>query len=183
MLRLFIVLFSLTLSSQAMAMQLLDPCRACHKDNGQPVNVDTTPLIGSQNVMYIMGVLQDYAMGKRPTEVAVHKEIPQQLHMMYGAHYSQQPWVSPWQAVDNKRADRGKELIGGCERCHREGGKVQYDDNPRLAGQRMDYLRLRMAQFRKEGRTPPQPKKMRSFMKELSDEQIEDVIHFYARNR
>ncbi|ABK42558.1 cytochrome c553 [Magnetococcus marinus MC-1] len=173
----------LMIPSPSYGGSLLEPCLPCHKKSGEPVKTDVTPLIGSQNTFYLTEVLKDYATGKRPTEVAAHRQIPPHQQAAYAAHFAQQRWVSPWQPVEQKRAERGKSLVKGCERCHREGGRVQFDENPRLAGQRMAYLRLRLHQFRTAGKIPPQPEKMRNFIGELNDEQIEDVVHFYANNR
>nr|CRH07654.1 putative cytochrome subunit of sulfide dehydrogenase [Candidatus Magnetococcus massalia] len=160
----------------------IEACIPCHGEKGRSKKQEI-PLISGMNAPYLQSSLEDYAAGRRATEVAIHRTTPLAHYGAIAEHYAKQLWVSPWQIVDQKRAARGATWNGGCERCHAQDGRSQMDDNPRLAGQRMGYLRSRIAAFRQGDKNPPQPKKMRRFIRELSEEQMEDIIHFYAFKR
>lgn len=74
---------------------------------------------------------------------------------------------------------RGLEKSEVCQSCHgRDGNLVPNDETPRLAGQYEDYLVHALEAYRSGDR---QHAIMNGFAGELSDQDIEDLAAWYAR--
>lgn len=95
------------------------------------------------------------------------------------AYYAGKPFVAANQAFDTDLAARGRLIHDqACGRCHTDGGANAEDDAGLIKGQWMGYLRQTFDEY-KAG-TREQPEKMKSKLDELSDDDIEALIHFYA---
>ncbi|MBF0175634.1 MAG: cytochrome c, class I [Magnetococcales bacterium] len=82
-------------------------------------------------------------------------------------------------SVDPDKAEKGKSLARECEKCHEDGGKKQDEDTPRMAGQWLDYLQLKLGEYKNDEKYP-QPKKMKTQIDKLSVEDLEAVAHYFA---
>lgn len=89
--------------------------------------------------------------------------------------------------VDANLAKKGAKEAKKCEKCHEENGKVQDAEAgiPRMAGQWLDYLLIKMADYKNEALKGhiPQEKKMASQMEEKSAEDLTAIAHFYANEK
>jgi cytochrome c553 len=135
------------------------PCADCHGEKGIPIDKDT-PVIAGQNQGYLYFQLRDYKSGARKDDrmapVAQMLERPDMLAL--AEYFSKQPWPAlgqPQASADvTTRAQRTNTAVG-CTGCHQ--GEYQGEGTqPRLAGQRKDYLLRTMRDFRarKRGNNP-----------------------------
>lgn len=94
-------------------------------------------------------------------------------------HYAALTFVPAVQKFDVALAAAGAVVHKQeCDRCHSEGGSSAADEAGILAGQWMGYLRTSFAQYAADER--PQDKKMREKMENLSADDIEALVHYYA---
>ena len=94
-------------------------------------------------------------------------------------HYAGLPFVPAKQPFDADKAAAGAAVHNdACERCHIEGGKDPSEEAGILAGQWLPYLREAFEDYAADKRE--QPKKMREKMAELSAEDVEALLHYYA---
>ena len=78
-------------------------------------------------------------------------------------------------------AERGKELSAVCATCHGiSGAKSVTPDTPMLAGQSGSYLARTLKDYRSGAR---QNLIMTSFVKDLSNQDIEDLAAWYAEQK
>jgi len=96
------------------------------------------------------------------------------------AHYSAMDFPFAAQPFDAAAADRGAQLHElQCKRCHADAGTDPFDDAGILAGQRSEYLRHSLDEFRNGER--PYPDKMDLKVDPLSAADIDALIAFWAR--
>jgi sulfide dehydrogenase cytochrome subunit len=94
-------------------------------------------------------------------------------------HYAALTFVPAVQEFDAALAEVGAAVHKQeCDRCHSEGGSNAEDEAGILAGQWMGYLRTAFAQYAADER--PQDKKMREKMENLSADDVEALVHYYA---
>ena len=93
-------------------------------------------------------------------------------------HYADQTFVPARQPFDKSVIESGSDLHEiHCETCHMMGGSMA-DRGPRLAGQWAEYLRAAIDQaLSGEHLVPPV---MERRVTELSDEDINALVNFYA---
>lgn len=89
--------------------------------------------------------------------------------------------------VDADLAKKGAGEAKKCEKCHEENGKTQDDEAgiPRMAGQWVDYLLIKMVDYKTEALKDkiPQEKKMASQMESKSADDLKAIAHFYASQK
>ncbi len=78
-----------------------------------------------------------------------------------------------------KPARSGAELSATCAACHGAEGASISDDFPNIAGQHRSYLLYALKGYRSGERINAI---MQSFVKDLSDEELENLAGFYASN-
>ena len=94
-------------------------------------------------------------------------------------YFSKQKFVRAKQQFDAALAEKGKEVHEVyCEKCHAEGGSRAKDDAGMMAGQWMPYLRQAFDEFNTGKR--PIPKKMKRKLEEITPEDMEVLINYYA---
>ena len=69
-----------------------------------------------------------------------------------------------------------------CATCHEDGGRVQEDESPRLAGQWAAYTRYALETCRAEGKRCT-PRKMGERVMKLSDEELEALAQYYESQK
>ena len=105
--------------------------------------------------------------------------------------FAKQKWASagnnPMATRINKRlVKKGKKLARKkCKGCHEARGIPDADDEdtPRLGGQWLDYLMLKMADYKNPDLTVPQPSKMAKKIKKMSAKDLQAIAHFYAAQK
>lgn len=95
------------------------------------------------------------------------------------AHYAALPFVPAKQEFDAALAEAGKTVHArGCDRCHSDGGSNPDDSASILAGQWMGYLEQTFADYSAGERD--QPAAMKKQVDELSEDDVEALLHYYA---
>lgn len=79
-----------------------------------------------------------------------------------------------------KPARSGAELSQACAACHGAEGIAISDDFPNLAGQYRSYLLYALKGYRSGERNNAI---MQSFVKDLSDEELENLAEFYSSKK
>jgi cytochrome c553 len=156
-------------------------CAACHGGNGVP-QLANTPVIWGQQLGYLYLQLRDYKSGARKNgQMSPVAAMLERDDMMALAQYfSQKPWPNLQQPPAPQpvatRAMLANRSIG-CTGCHQEG-YLGEGTQPRLAGQRRDYLARTMADFR-DGTRGNNPG-MSDLMKATSEDDITALAEYLA---
>ena len=94
-------------------------------------------------------------------------------------YFASKPFVRAKQEFDPAKAKAGKKLQSTkCKKCHDDGGSLPDDDAGILAGQWTPYMKKQFKDFTSGERL--MTKKMKKKFDELSDEEKENLIHFFA---
>ncbi|WP_143814674.1 c-type cytochrome [Magnetofaba australis] len=184
MLNAFVVVIALlALPASASAMEpAWKTCDSCHGENGYSTDPNT-PILGGMNAYYLKDALMQYIRLRRPDPAQAHAKLDRKILPQLAQRYAELPWKSApmeKQGINPQRAADGYGMMAKCERCHKNGGQEQYDDNPRLAGQWLPYLIGRIKAFHAPNSTLEQPHKMREFMQVWSADEVESIAHGFA---
>jgi cytochrome c553 len=154
----FCVLLAAALWSEAGAETIEEKaqvCSACHGENGIPQD-NATPIIAGQHQGYLYLQLRDYKLGTRANDVMapIAQALEHDENMALAEYFSKQPWPNLRQssasAEETATALRANASVG-CTGCHL--GEYQGDGTqPRIAGQRREYLAQTMLDFRTRAR-------------------------------
>jgi sulfide dehydrogenase cytochrome subunit len=99
------------------------------------------------------------------------------------SYLAKQPWVSADVKTDAKLVAQGKSIHNEqCKTCHEDGGRVQEDDAPRLAGQWPDYSLHFLHVCHDKGKRC-EPRKMGKRVMALSAEELKALAHYYASEK
>lgn len=77
-------------------------------------------------------------------------------------------------------ADAGKQKSQVCQSCHGADGNSDNPQFPRLAGQHADYLLKALQDYKSSARKNPI---MAGFVGNLSEQDMEDLAAYYARQK
>ncbi|MBF0153459.1 MAG: cytochrome c4 [Magnetococcales bacterium] len=168
---------------------LSNTCAGCHGLNGVAPG-PSIPSIAGMPVNFLKQMMTEYMKDERPSTIMgrVAKGYSDIEIEAIAKHFSELKWGSysgasvKGKAPDPDKAQKGKSLAKECEKCHEEGGKKQDEDTPRLAGQWLEYLLVKVDDY-KTNEKYPQPKKMKSQMDKLSVEDLEAVSHYFASQK
>ncbi len=156
-------------------------CAACHGDKGVPID-KTIPVIWGQQAGYLYLQLRDFKSGarKNPLMAPIVKTLSRDDMMALAEHFSKKSWPRLGQprapANVATEAERTNGSIG-CTGCH-QGNYQGAGTQPRLAGQRREYLESQMLAFRdhSRGNNPG----MSDLMKAATKEQIAVMAQYLA---
>ncbi len=155
-------------------------CAGCHGENGVPQ--PGMPVIWGQQQGYLYLQLRDYKSGARQN--AIMGPIAQSLQrddmMALALYFSQKPWPDLQQPrAPAEVAARAQKAINAvvCASCHQQGFLGE-GTQPRLAGQREDYLRQTMLDFRTKARANNPG--MTDLMLSISEQDIADCAAYFA---
>ena len=162
-------------------------CESCHGKGGVTQQEDVGNIAGV-SAYYLQTQLEMYKSGERTgakhgeSDTSMNKvaeNLSDEEIEVVAEYYAEQPYTPYKQEVDSAKAEKGAQVHEeACETCHTEGGSVADDDAGILAGQPIGALR---SMFKEIGAgTRPFPKKMTSNFKELSEEDQEALIQYYA---
>jgi cytochrome c553 len=156
-------------------------CFACHGPNGtspQP----TVPSLAAQPPLYIYYQLLQFREKRRndPLMSPLAAPLTDRDMQDLAAYFSKQVPGIRNAGVDVGRIEQGRAVAerNHCQSCH-AAGFIGQNHIPRLAGQGLDYLRLQLKGF-KSGTRPDIDGTMSSAAQPLTDEDIENVVHFLA---
>jgi cytochrome c553 len=150
------LLLALPIAARAQSIEeKAQVCSACHGENGIPQD-NATPVISGQHQGYLYLQLRDYKLGTRANDVMapIAQALERDEMMALAEYFSKQPWPNLRQpganAEETAAAQRANASIG-CTGCHL--GEYQGDGTqPRIAGQRREYLAQTMLDFRTRAR-------------------------------
>jgi cytochrome c553 len=156
-------------------------CAGCHGANGVPVQ-NAWPVIWGQQQGYLYIELRDFKSGARKSDVMgpVAQSLSRDDMAALALYFSQKPWpdlAQPRAPADvTARALKAMNAIV-CTSCHQsnfQGDSTQ----PRLAGQRKEYLQQSMLDFRNKtrGNNPG----MTDLMLAISEQDIADCAAYLA---
>ncbi len=172
-------LFSLNLSANPQVAQ----CEACHGANGVSSNPNV-PTIAGLSVNYMLDSFAAYQQQDRQSAVkqAMLSKLTQPQLDQLATHYAGQTYAKGQQAFDAKLAGQGKQVHNmQCAICHDAAGTVAEDDAGFLSGQWQPYLKQVIDEYRSGKRLGS--KKMIEKMQQLSDAQVEQLLHYYASGK
>jgi cytochrome c553 len=156
-------------------------CAACHGGNGIPQQI-STPAIWGQQLGYLYLQLRDYKSGARKNDQmsAVATTLERDDMLALALYVSQKPWPNLAQprasdAVAAQALRASNAVV--CTSCHHESYKGE-GTQPRLAGQRKEYLAQTMSDFR-DGRRGNNPG-MSDLMKSISADDITALAEYLA---
>lgn len=157
-------------------------CLGCHGDNGLGGDTDT-PIIAGIPALVQEDALYAYIDGERKCGskplmcMAVSKLTDDQVTAL-AEHYAAMPFVAAGESFDTDLAAKGEAIHDeACAICHGKDDPGEAEASI-LHGQRMGYLRYSLQQYAagERAQLPPMAKKTG----ELTDEDIEALLHYYA---
>jgi len=179
---LFILL--VMLSARALAQSVEDlaaSCAGCHGEDGIPQQANM-PVIWGQQQGYLYLQLRDFKSGARKDDVmsSIAQALERSDMQALALYFSQKPWPRLEQpSAPPDVAARALRAINSivCTSCH-QANFVGDSTQPRLAGQRRDYLEKSMLDFRNRsrGNNPG----MTDLMLAISEQDIADSAAYLA---
>lgn len=185
----------LATESRADISTLVSECDQCHGADGVSRESDV-PTIAGMSAFVIEDYLLTYQDRARPCHETKYRggdldrpatsmcEIAEKLGdddiPALAEHYSDKPFVPAAQAFDPVKAEAGARVHRrDCEKCHTDDASNSEDDAGIMAGQWMPYLEQVFADF-SSGEREMVEDKMREKFDALSEEDKENLIHFYG---
>jgi len=156
-------------------------CAGCHGENGLPQQPEA-PVIwgGTQGYLYLQ--LRDYKSGARQNDIMtpIAQSLERDEMLALALYFSQKPWPDLQQPRAPKDvAARAQKAINSivCTSCHQSSFQGE-GTQPRLAGQRKDYLQQTMLDFRtrKRANNPG----MTDLMLAISEQDVADCAAYLA---
>ncbi len=162
--------------------EVLATCNACHGPGGNS-QIPKTPSLASQPKLFLETQLVLIREGLRDVAEmkGVMEGMPDAAIIALAEHYAARPLAPKAAPVDAEKLRRGQEISRQllCGTCHLPdySGQKQV---PRLAGQNEAYLLYSMTQLR-DSPGPGRDTIMASTLRGLSDAQLTDLAHYFAR--
>ena len=155
---------------------LAEPCLGCHGIEGNMTTYPPyhVPRLGGQNPNYIVKALQGYAGDDRVHDGmhAQAADLTEQELKDIAAYFGGET------AVEADVEVTPPESGIYCVSCHGVNGVSITTEFPHLAGQHADYLNETIRQYLEGERSDIS---MNAFLNMLSDEQLNELSEFYAR--
>ena len=190
-------LLAIGLSFPGIAIQAADgdklaqeQCEQCHGKNGNSDKLDVPSIAGFSDVV-IIDSMEKYRKGERTgakykIEGESETDMNEIARMLsdedieaLGVFYSTQQFLPRTQKFDVGLAEKGAEIHDSkCETCHADQGSDPDVDAAILAGQWTSYLRAQFSAYMSGAREAPQ--RMQKKTENLSAEEIEALLNFYA---
>jgi sulfide dehydrogenase cytochrome subunit len=190
-------LVSLSLASNTWAAdvgKLTETCASCHGKGGASTESDV-PIIGGYSEEFLVNNLKAYKnkerncpeteyksgskKGTKTDMCKMVKDLNDNDIKQLAQYFAKKKFVRAKQKFDPALAAKGKDIHEtNCEKCHSEGGTVAKDDAGMPAGQWIPYLKQAFDEF-KTGKRPI-AKKMKVKMDDLSQDDVNALINYYA---
>lgn len=188
------LLLTSTMAIAADVDSLMQGCNDCHGDQGVSQWTDVPTIAGLAEFVH-SDALYIYRDKERPCADSAYRQgdtsraetnmcaIAEQLSDddidALAAAYAELPYVPATQEFDAALAEKGKAVHDkGCDRCHSKGGTDPEDEAGMLGGQQLGYLRTTFAEYADGSRY--QPEKMEEAMSQLSADDVEALLNYYA---
>ncbi len=171
-----------------------ETCAGCHGSDGVSAEADV-PTIAGYSAQYISEQLAAYKKKERPCpEVEVRsgakkgtktdmcqvvKDLGDSDIDRLAKFYEGKKFVAAQQSSDAALAAKGKEIHdANCDKCHQQNGTRPDDDAGLLAGQRMQYLKAQLEDFKAGKRT--MLKSMKTKIDKLQKEDVDALVNYYG---
>jgi cytochrome c553 len=156
----------------------VQPCAACHGENGVPVDPKTIPIIWGQQQSYLVKQLHDFRSGDRDSPIMspIAKGLAQDDLRAIAAYFAAKNWPAP----SITEASAPPNGLAQCQPCHQrnfEGGPPA----PRLAGLSYEYLVAAMRSFATDERTNNGD--MPKFMQALTESERDAMARYLSALR
>jgi sulfide dehydrogenase cytochrome subunit len=173
------------------AAMLSNTCAGCHGPNGVSAG-PAMPSIAGQPANYQFEILKQFRSDERHSTIMgrIAKGYTEEELKVIAKFYAEKKWQNSASApqstmatpVDATLASAGAGIQKKkkCANCHEDNGHSTEDDMPRMAGQWVDYLTIKMSDYKDAELKNPQPKKMAKAIAKLSADDINALAHFYA---
>jgi len=188
----FIAIFSA--ASAADLDALMEDCNGCHGDSGVS-QWDDVPTIAGIDAFGTADALFMFRAEERPcaeseyrqgdtsraatTMCAVTADLSDDDIEVLGDAYAELEFVPAAQDFDAALAEAGAAIHKqNCDKCHSDGGSNVEDEASILAGQWMGYMEASLADYVSGDRDTD--KKMKEKLAELSADDMNALLHFYA---
>jgi sulfide dehydrogenase cytochrome subunit len=161
---------------------LAQPCMSCHGTRGASTQ-QAIPTIGGQIESYLVSSMNAFRDESRPSTIMarIAKAYSNREVGALAAYFSRQPFARPAQPADPEKVARGEAIHRRyCARCHLHDAwdSSEAEDNPRLAGQKLEYLRRNMEDIVTGKRTVDID--MQGVLQRTTPDDIDAVLNFYA---
>lgn len=181
---LFIASFTVLMAASAHAQeksaeQLIGACARCHGEDGNASG--QYPNLAGQQSEYTAKQLMDFKTGARKnSQMSPFVGVLSEQDMRTLGDYYAGEFLKRQRAPDEGLAEQGKKIAAklNCASCH-QGNYRGVNVIPRLSRQNRVYLVNQMKAFRDGERANDNGLKM-PFMKDLTDEQIEALSHYFS---
>ncbi len=156
-------------------------CATCHGANGVPID-KTYPVIWGQQAGYFYLQLRDFKSGARKSPIMgpIAQTLQRDDMLAIAEYFAKKPWPQleqPRASGDIAGLAEQANTSIGCTGCH-QGNYQGAGTQPRLAGQRREYLESQMLAFRdgSRGNNPG----MSDLMKAASKAQLAAMAQYLA---
>lgn len=176
----------------ASAAMLANTCAGCHGPNGVSGG-PSMPSIAGMPAGYLNEIMAEFKSGDRPSTIMgrLAQGYTDEEVAKISDFYAKQAWGSAavtdnlknYTPIDDAMAAKGRKYAKKCGKCHEDNGRSIEDDTPRLAGQWLNYLQIKMDEYKDPDLSVPQPKKMKKQINKLSAEKLDAISHFYASQK
>ena len=151
-------------------------CIACHNDK-----MVANPILDGQHAKYIEKQLHDLKKDLRvhAQMQGIAKTLDDNQIVDISKAFASKKWANPNPKSNSAIQEEGKNLVrkGNCTRCH--GSELEGTYNiPRLAGQRAQYLKTTLLQYKNKERNNFPP--MSSMLNRYSEEEIGVMAEYIA---
>jgi sulfide dehydrogenase cytochrome subunit len=167
------------------ASMLANTCAGCHGTNGASAG-DAMPIVGGFDKRFLEEVLMQYKTGERDSTIMgrIMRGYSDLEIKAIASHMADQQWVSSNENINKFSIKQAAKIHKSqCEVCHEESGRFQDDEVPRIAGQWSEYTRNMLYHFHDIGSPASQPRKMRTRVQKLSQEELDALAKFYAAQK
>ena len=156
-------------------------CGGCHGASGNS-ELETIPSLAGQPEFFVMNQLILMREGVRPVPqmLDVVKDLKDDEIVALAAHYARAKPQRTAETIDPALAARGAALSQKmrCASCHMPGFEGQ-EQMPRLAGQRIDYMRMALKAYRDNTRAGADTQ-MSAVVFGASDADLDALAHYAA---
>ncbi|MDA9719397.1 c-type cytochrome [Betaproteobacteria bacterium] len=168
-------IFGVMVSGLARATDL-SACIACHNDK-----MIANPILDGQHAKYIEKQLHDLKKDLRvhAQMQGIAKTLDDKQIVEVSKAFASKKWANQSPKSNPAVQEEGKNLVrkGNCTRCH--GSELEGTYNiPRLAGQRAQYLKTTLLQYKNKERNNFPP--MSSMLNRYSEEEIGVMAEYIA---
>jgi sulfide dehydrogenase cytochrome subunit len=159
-------------------------CNNCHGANGVSAG-GAMPSIGGQPAGYLEAVMKEFRDGTRHSTAMgrLLKGYSDAELAALAKYYERKLWTKSGETAPAALAAKGGKVHADrCAGCHGEKADKTFQQMPRLAGQRTDFLELELQKYADKTLKAPS-KVMRNMMKGLSQEDLHALAAFYGSQK